>query len=103
MHVGLNPVVGVPDEISGSGERHANQLAHSDFRRLDSSHWSLLTLVACLRRRLRAYVEDRMRLQGSSTVLGLDFRSVLRLPVIDKPIFGYTDTLPCICKPRLHR
>jgi hypothetical protein len=61
-------MVGVLNEIGGSGEHPVDQSAHSDFRRLDLFCRSL-ALAPHLRHQLRACGKDQMRLRGSPTLL----------------------------------
>ena len=44
---------------------------------LDPFQWPVLALAPCLRQRFRVRVDNRVRLQGCSTLLGLDLGSVV--------------------------
>ena len=69
----LNPLVGVAADRANIASICG--LTSTAFR-LDPLHRSLLAMAPGIRKRLRACVEDRVRLQGNSTLLGLDFGSV---------------------------
>ena len=80
----LNPLVGVAADRANI----ASICGLTTAVRLDPLHRSLLAMAPRIRERLRACVEDRVRLQGNSTLLGLDFGSVgfaVVFPVLSKP------------------
>jgi hypothetical protein len=71
-HMDLNPLVrAAADRANIPSICHGLTAAF----RLDPLHWSLPALAPGIRERLRACVEDGMRLQGNPTLLGLDFGS----------------------------
>jgi hypothetical protein len=66
VHMDLNPVVG-PVVLTPSPGQWFNT-------NLDPLHWLLLALASCIRQGLRNCPSGEMRIQGHSTILGLDAR-----------------------------